>query len=181
VVGCLLSGTKSDIVVTLKITMSDFNKKSFSRPSFGGNRGGNSSGRSFEMFQAVCASCGKSCEVPFRPNGKKPVYCKECFAKNGGPSAAPHGSNDRFAPRRDFARAPSYKPEFKPQYNQGGDNNLVDLKKQVEAMNAKLDKIMKIIDDKAPTPDQTDAYYNFAPNIKEKKHFVKKFSKGKKK
>src|ERR1035437_7014799 len=165
--------------------MNDFNKKSFSRTSFGGNRGGksggNSSGRPFEMFQAVCASCGKSCEVPFRPNGKKPVYCRECFAKNGGPSAAPQGSNDRFAPRRDFTRPPSYKPEFKPQYNQGGDTALVDLKKQVEAMNVKLDKIMQIIGDKAPTSNQTDIYDNFASNIKEKKHLGKKFSKGKKK
>jgi CxxC-x17-CxxC domain-containing protein len=165
--------------------MNDFNKKSFKRPSFGGNRGGNNSGRPFEMFQAICASCGKSCEVPFRPNGKKPVYCKECFAKNGGPSVALQGSNNRFAPRRDFDRAPSYKPEFKPQYNQGGDTAMVDLKKQVEAMNVKLDKIMQIIGDKAktatPTQDQADAYDNFAPNIKGKKRLGKKFSKGKKK
>jgi CxxC-x17-CxxC domain-containing protein len=146
--------------------MNDFNKKSFKR---------------FEMFQAVCASCGKSCEVPFRPNGKKPVYCKECFAKNGGPSATQHGSNDRFAPRKNFDRPSSYKPEFKPQYNQGGDTALVDLKKQVEAMNAKLDKIMQIIGDKAPTQNQSDTYDNFVPNKKEKKHLGKKFSKGKKK
>lgn len=32
-----------------------------------------------EMFQAVCDSCGKRCEVPFRPSSSKPVYCKDCF------------------------------------------------------------------------------------------------------
>ncbi len=34
-----------------------------------------------EMFTATCSSCHKSCEVPFRPNGEKPVYCSACFGK----------------------------------------------------------------------------------------------------
>ena len=34
-----------------------------------------------EMFKATCAECGKECEVPFKPSGDRPVYCKECFAK----------------------------------------------------------------------------------------------------
>ena len=34
-----------------------------------------------ETFKAVCASCGKECEVPFRPRGDRPVYCSECFAR----------------------------------------------------------------------------------------------------
>jgi len=37
-----------------------------------------------EMHQATCANCGKSCEVPFRPTGNKPVYCRECFQNNQG-------------------------------------------------------------------------------------------------
>jgi CxxC-x17-CxxC domain-containing protein len=32
-----------------------------------------------EMFSATCASCGREAQVPFRPNGMKPVYCSECF------------------------------------------------------------------------------------------------------
>ena len=32
-----------------------------------------------EMHKAVCAECGKECEVPFKPTEGKPVYCKECF------------------------------------------------------------------------------------------------------
>lgn len=31
------------------------------------------------MHKAVCADCGKNCEVPFRPSGDRPVYCKNCF------------------------------------------------------------------------------------------------------
>ena len=33
-----------------------------------------------EMFDATCASCGKSCKVPFKPREDRPVYCSECFA-----------------------------------------------------------------------------------------------------
>jgi len=32
-----------------------------------------------EMFEAVCADCGKTASVPFRPSGVKPVYCSDCF------------------------------------------------------------------------------------------------------
>ncbi|MDD5634823.1 MAG: DNA-directed RNA polymerase [Candidatus Omnitrophica bacterium] len=34
-----------------------------------------------EMHKAVCSECGKECEVPFKPSGDKPVYCKDCFSK----------------------------------------------------------------------------------------------------
>ena len=34
-----------------------------------------------EMFSATCASCGREAQVPFRPNGTKPVYCSDCFSK----------------------------------------------------------------------------------------------------
>jgi len=32
-----------------------------------------------EMFDAKCADCGNDCQIPFRPRGDKPVYCRECF------------------------------------------------------------------------------------------------------
>jgi CxxC-x17-CxxC domain-containing protein len=32
-----------------------------------------------ELFSATCASCGREAQVPFRPNGMKPVYCSDCF------------------------------------------------------------------------------------------------------
>ncbi len=35
-----------------------------------------------EMHKAKCAECGKECEVPFKPSGDRPVYCRECFAKH---------------------------------------------------------------------------------------------------
>lgn len=33
------------------------------------------------LHDAVCASCGAECQVPFLPNGERPVYCSDCFAK----------------------------------------------------------------------------------------------------
>jgi len=44
-------------------------------------RGGVSSGygRARQMFPTICASCGKSTDVPFQPRGDKPVYCSDCY------------------------------------------------------------------------------------------------------
>lgn len=33
-----------------------------------------------QMYDAVCAECGKPCKVPFEPRNDRPVYCSECFA-----------------------------------------------------------------------------------------------------
>lgn len=34
-----------------------------------------------EMHTAVCAACGVETEVPFRPSGDRPVYCRDCFSR----------------------------------------------------------------------------------------------------
>ena len=44
----------------------------------GGSRGGFGGGPR-QMFPATCASCGKPTEVPFKPSGNRPVYCRDCF------------------------------------------------------------------------------------------------------
>ncbi len=77
------------------------------RPSYGGgsyrgrdDRGGFGGGRSFgggfgggrdsrdsrgggyqekRLFKTTCDKCKSECEVPFRPTGEKPVYCRACF------------------------------------------------------------------------------------------------------
>ena len=36
--------------------------------------------RQRQMHPAVCASCGKDCEVPFEPRNGRPVYCSDCYA-----------------------------------------------------------------------------------------------------
>ncbi|MFH1849170.1 MAG: CxxC-x17-CxxC domain-containing protein [archaeon] len=35
-----------------------------------------------EMHKVVCADCGNECEVPFKPSGDRPVYCRDCYGKH---------------------------------------------------------------------------------------------------
>jgi len=34
-----------------------------------------------EIHKAVCSDCGHDCEVPFRPNPNRLVYCRDCWTK----------------------------------------------------------------------------------------------------
>jgi len=33
-----------------------------------------------EMHEAVCAECGVTTQVPFKPRNDRPIYCRDCFA-----------------------------------------------------------------------------------------------------
>jgi CxxC-x17-CxxC domain-containing protein len=122
--------------------------KPFKRREFGGgssfggrskfNRPGNKEFRQSEMFSATCAECGKPCEVPFRPTGDKPVYCSYCFNKNKDGGSSDYSRRDespRSFPKRDFAPSPAPRPQF-----DGGQAG--DLKKQLDVINSKLDRIL---------------------------------------
>ena len=37
-----------------------------------------------QMYTVTCSSCGGEARVPFQPRGDKPVYCSDCFSKQGG-------------------------------------------------------------------------------------------------
>ncbi len=53
-----------------------------------------------EMHKAICAECGNSCEVPFKPSGDRPVLCSNCFkGKDGRSTSRSEG--------RDFSRSSS--------------------------------------------------------------------------
>ncbi|MFX0066615.1 MAG: CxxC-x17-CxxC domain-containing protein [Candidatus Hermodarchaeota archaeon] len=34
-----------------------------------------------EMHKVTCADCGVETEVPFKPDGVRPVYCRDCYQK----------------------------------------------------------------------------------------------------
>jgi CxxC-x17-CxxC domain-containing protein len=109
------------------------------RPSFGGNRGGDRG--PVTMHKAVCDECQKSCEVPFRPSGDKPIFCNECFSsKKGADDRGPRKDfgGDR-APRREFNDRPSFS---KPVSAPVGD----DTKKLLSEMNSKLDRLVSAIE-----------------------------------
>jgi CxxC-x17-CxxC domain-containing protein len=129
------------------------------RPSFGGNRKpeGRSSDRGRErsssrgpkadqeMFPATCTSCGRSCEVPFRPDGQKPVLCRECYAaKNSfdaGGVKRPERPVNKFTPKpeRSFGAAPKAAPQV-------ADAQVARLAKQIDALEAKLNRILELIE-----------------------------------
>jgi CxxC-x17-CxxC domain-containing protein len=60
-------------------------RDSGSRGSFSGDRG------PVTMHSVTCDKCRKQCEVPFLPTESKPVYCSNCFRKDGGSRS---GGND---------------------------------------------------------------------------------------
>ncbi len=110
-------------------------KPSFAKKSWGDSRSGD---RPVVLHKATCAECGKMCEVPFRPIGGKPVYCKECFDRKGGNIGGERG-RDRF-PKRDFdSRGPA-----RPQFESNRGNDVVV--KQLEAMNAKLERLIQAVE-----------------------------------
>lgn len=82
-----------------------FQRFDHSRHHERGDRDNNFRERSFT--RVICSDCGKECEVPFKPSGDRPVYCKECFAKRKGGSQHKEGYDNRpkeqiFIPERRF-------------------------------------------------------------------------------
>ncbi len=45
----------------------------------GGGGGGRGYGGQRQMYPATCSACGIQTQVPFQPNGSKPVYCRDCY------------------------------------------------------------------------------------------------------
>jgi CxxC-x17-CxxC domain-containing protein len=63
-------------------------------------------------YKAVCAQCGQTCGVPFKPVGGRPVFCSECFAKQQGEGST--GESGFHKKPRDFRKPiPGKKPYFK--------------------------------------------------------------------
>jgi len=50
-----------------------------------------------QLYNVKCSKCGKQTQVPFKPSGDRPVYCRECYMqKKGGET----GGGMRRGPRR---------------------------------------------------------------------------------
>ncbi|MCK9393789.1 MAG: CxxC-x17-CxxC domain-containing protein [Candidatus Paceibacterota bacterium] len=120
-----------------------------------------------QMYDAICSDCGKKCEVPFKPSNDKSVYCSRCF------SVREESGNDR-SNRKVYegAKFPEktmfnticdkcgkrFEISFKPTgdrpvycsecFDKGGSvsrNNDKLIKEQLEVVNIKLDKILRIL------------------------------------
>lgn len=121
------------------------------------------------MHEAVCDECGRECEVPFRPTGDKPIYCNDCFRlKRDGGSGKRDFRKSNFADKKRYTAICSkcgtscevpFKPtDGKPVYcdkcfSKGSaakkETNISQ--EQFEMLNAKLDKILKLLISAIPT------------------------------
>jgi len=81
-----------------------------------------------ELYDAECNSCHKRCQVPFRPNGRKPVYCSDCFKQDDD-----RGQKPRFEKRE-------YTPSRPPGIG-APDPRIDGLKRQLDTITATLEKL----------------------------------------
>jgi len=113
----------------------------------GGNRYNDRGPKEVQLFKATCTTCGKPCEVPFRPDGQKPVLCRDCFAsKNSSPS----GNNNFKTGNREVQARPSYNSDSRSESfhkvastNAGPD--LAQLHKQVATIESKLNEVLALL------------------------------------
>lgn len=110
------------------------------RPRFGG--GGGRDRGDVQMHRATCAECNKSCEVPFRPTGERPVYCSECF---GGKSDRPQRESSS---RESFSPVGSSTPKF-------DDKKIDDLKRQIIEVERKVERIINLLENNSKKPAET--------------------------
>ena len=80
----------------------------FDRPHHHGKGDRDNNFRERSFTKVICSDCKKECEVPFKPSGDRPVYCKECFSKrkdNRDPVKESYDNKPReqvFTPERHF-------------------------------------------------------------------------------
>jgi CxxC-x17-CxxC domain-containing protein len=104
----------------------------FSRPNSDGPR---------EMFKAQCSNCKNECDVPFKPNGTKPVFCQNCFKRDEDrDSRDSRGPRDSFQ-KRDFNAPRSFAPA-----SQSNDHRIDDLKRQMMTLDSKLDRVVQMLE-----------------------------------
>ena len=101
------------------------NKFGVKRRESSGFRGGRGDRGDRQMHDAVCAKCGKNCQVPFRPTASKPVFCDDCFKQDGGREGS--GSRGDRSGSKDFG----------------------EITKQISLLNVKIDKLIEILTPKA--------------------------------
>ncbi|MCU0605823.1 MAG: hypothetical protein MUF78_00010 [Candidatus Edwardsbacteria bacterium] len=94
-----------------------------------------------QLFKATCAACGKPCDLPFKPSGERPVYCRDCFQRQDHDSQ-PQAWHQRI-------RTSDYSGERKPRdfRNERLEPRPAEpqLAQELAGINAKLDRIIKAL------------------------------------
>ncbi len=91
--------------------------------------------------------------MPFRPDGVKPVLCRECFsAKNGAPFTPKLRANDRYQGTTKFRPDASKSPaDFVPIFEPSKDANYKELKQQITVLESKINRLVDLM---APTKQE---------------------------
>lgn len=140
-------------------------KPAFQNKSWGVDRGQMHGGdRDKPLYKATCSECGKSCEVPFRPSGDKPVFCSDCFNKMRDPSDSRGGKSfDSRAPKRDFNDRHAPRQDSRQEYSRPADPrapykpapvNADDTKRALSEISMKLDRLISAME-KMAAPSST--------------------------
>lgn len=115
----------------------------------GGSRGFDRGGRTEEreMFKTVCDSCHKDCEVPFRPSGDKPVYCRDCFGKNDSSDSRSFGRTESRGSdsRRDSRPQFEARPARREESAAPRDGGLDEMKRKLTLLDTKLETILQLL------------------------------------
>jgi len=83
------------------------------------------------LSRVACTSCGKTCQVPFKPIEGKPIFCNDCFRNNKSEFSAEK-------PSRFDRDAGSKRREYGTEKRRSS----VDL----DQINAKLDRILRLLE-----------------------------------
>lgn len=109
----------------------------YSNNKFSGGRSGGFN-RDKQSFKATCAECNSSCTVPFKPNGRKPVLCSDCF----------QGSDSRDSGRSNYRDNSSYrdKKPARRSFDKPASRHCEADPKLLEEMNQIKRKLNRILD-----------------------------------
>lgn len=132
--------------------------RSFQKKGWGNDKGGSRDTQT--MHKAVCDECHKSCEVPFRPSGDKPIFCNDCFSskRDGGNDRG--GRKDFGAPRREYNDRPQTSTSFKS----SGSSD--ETKQQLALISSKLDTLISTLSKFVSTKDEKETTKTQAPIVK---------------
>ena len=118
------------------------NKRSFT----GARRGDNNS----QMHKATCGDCGKSCEVPFRPTGEKPVFCRDCFGAKKDPSnkygSRDEGRNESRSYNNDSIERPAAVESKSSIMGSDVRSAIATINARIESLSFSIEKLNKIVE-----------------------------------
>ncbi len=145
--------------------------------NFGGGRPGSDGPvRRMELFSAVCSECKKQCQIPFRPTGDRPVYCHDCFVKQGHVPGRNSNGSDRPRSDRPVSAGLDFRGEARPRYDEKpqyqpphlrvpSEDGIAGLKRQLIVLESKVNRILELVSKKMENPAPIAPVVEVAPKV----------------